>query len=463
LTLVALAGVWIARPAILTAFRAAAIASNFGPFDPDGGFRALVRSLVHASIVLGFGRIIRWKVRTHPDLAGACILMLVTADLAVANARCVLTVPQSVLSAKPEVLRIIEEDERKHPAPGPFRIHRMPDWQPRGWQTTSSADRALDFVVWEHDTLLPKYGINLGVEYTHTFGVGEIYDHEWFFGSSPRIVRNLGMAKALGVEMGREIVYFPRRSFDLWNTRYFVLPFDSLGWRDPSRGYASFLFESERIDPPTQARPTAGDARTLKSWASNRDYQVLRNLQELPRAWAVHRARRLDPPAVLSLDGGGGAAQELLYADDPLWHDATKRAFDPRTVAWVDGKKMTELAPYLSGRPPGLTETVKVTYPRPDRAELEASLESSGLVILADVHYPGWELTIDGKPAPIYVVNRVMRGAAVAAGNHRLVYTYSPRSFLIGRVVSLIGLGVFALLAIACARRPVDPVVGAWS
>ena len=24
--------------------------------------------------------------------------------------------------------------------------------------------------------------------------------------------------------------------------------------------------------------------------------------------------------------------QEILYADDPLWHDATMRAFDPRIV-----------------------------------------------------------------------------------------------------------------------------------
>ena len=99
---------------------------------------------------------------------------------------------------------------------------------------------------------------------------------------------------------------------------------------------------------------------------------------------------------------------------------ATMRAFDPRRFAWVDNSKKTELAPYLRGRPHGPTETVKVTYPSPDRAELEASLESPGLVILADVYYPGWELTIDGKPAPIHAVNRLMRGAAVTAGKHRL-------------------------------------------
>ena len=86
-------------------------------------------------------------------------------------------------------------------------------------------------------------------------------------------------------------------------------------------------------------------------------------------------------------------------------------------MAWVDNDKKTELGPYLSGRPPGPTETVKVTYPSPQRAELEASLESPGLVILADVYYPGWELTIDGKPAPIYPVNRLMRGRGRPGGD----------------------------------------------
>ena len=52
-----------------------------------------------------------------------------------------------------------------------------------------------------------------------------------------------------------------------------------------------------------------------------------------------------------------------------------------------------------------------MTYPNPQQAVLEVTLDSPGLVVLADIYYPGWELTIDGKPAPIYRVNGVMRGA----------------------------------------------------
>ncbi len=71
-------------------------------------------------------------------------------------------------------------------------------------------------------------------------------------------------------------------------------------------------------------------------------------------------------------------------------------------------------------------------YPSRRQAVLEVGLDSPGVVILADVDYPGWELAIDGTPAPIYRVNGVMRGAAVSSGSHRLVYTYAPQSFRIG-------------------------------
>ena len=89
-------------------------------------------------------------------------------------------------------------------------------------------------------------------------------------------------------------------------------------------------------------------------------------------------------------------------------------------------------------------------------------LESPGLVILADLYYPGWELTIDGRPAPIYRVNRLMRGAAVPTGMHHLVYSYVPRSFQVGRVVSILGLVGLALLAMAGILGEPVPILRKW-
>src|SRR5436305_3818707 len=115
---------------------------------------------------------------TRPLWSCTIGVFTMSTDLAWAIARYVLTIPQAVLETRPEVLRIIEEAERDKPAPGPYRIHRMPTWKPLSWPSTPSTHRVEELVAWERNTLMPKYGITLGVEYTHTMGVDKLDDYE---------------------------------------------------------------------------------------------------------------------------------------------------------------------------------------------------------------------------------------------------------------------------------------------
>ena len=460
LTLAVLAGVIWERDMILASFRTLKSQSMMGPLDPLGGYQMLLRSLGQAAIVFGLGLLLTIVARKRPHLAGSVAVIVMTADLATANARHVLTVPQAVFETKSEVLRIIEDAERAHPSPGPYRIHRMPIWSPMGWPSTTSKDRNYEIVTWEHDTIQPKYGINMGVEYTHTMGVAELLDYDWYFNGFPRKVRDEQVAKALGVELEDEVVYFPRRAYDMWNTRYLILPYWHGGWRDEFRGYAGFIFETKRIFPESgQFTGASGAKEAEEDWIETRDFRIMRNLQEFPRAWVVHNARMTLPISGVSRETRSAAFQEIMHAGDRIWNDSTQRVYDPHSLAWVGNDDMIALGPYLSGERPRASETVKVTYPDPQRAVLEVDLESPGLVILADVFYPGWELLIDGKLAPVYRVNGLMRGAAVTKGPHRLVYTYKPRSFRMGLLVSLGGVAAFVVLSLACARWPVDSMV----
>src|SRR5262249_8625829 len=177
----------------------------------------------------------------------------------------------------------------------------------------------------------------------------------------------------LAPPLGAQSFSSPRRSYNLWNTRYFIIPSYPHGWRDPWRGYASFLLGSKPIYPPP------GDAGALRR-SRDGDWQIRRNLDEFPRAWVVHDARWLEPFEGASMEARNRAMLEMLSADDPIWHDAKMLAFDPRAVAWVDRDLKPELDPFLSGSPPRPTEAVTVSYPTPQRAELEVELESPGLV-----------------------------------------------------------------------------------
>jgi hypothetical protein len=463
LSLAVLVGVLIERPAILEQFRGFSPPSSYGPFDPDGGYAALVRALLQTSIVLSLGLLAVRLARTRPLWAGALALVVTTGDLAAANIRFVLTVPQALFESTPEVVRLLQEAERAKPTPGPFRVHRMPIWELLSWGKSRSTERNNDLVNFERNTIQPKYGINYGIEYAHTLGVAELYDYEWYYGGFPRKVHNEETARVLNVEVDKEVVYFPRRTFDMWNARYFIVPMHANGWRDEFRGFATFLQGSERVYPPPEKFRGSESQEEAREWVENHDFQIRRNLNEHPRAWVVHNARTLAPTAGLSTEERRKAMQEIVYSDDGFWSDRSLTVYDPLQLAWVEKDQILELGPYLPDLHGGArrrSEPVKVSYPNPQRVEIEADLERPGIVVLADVYYPGWELTIEGKPAPIYPVNRLMRGAAVPAGRSHLVYTYSPRSFRVGRVVSLSGLGVLALLALVFSLRPVDPIVG---
>ncbi len=190
-------------------------------------------------------------------------------------------------------------------------------------------------------------------------------------------------------------------------------------------------------------------------WADQADFKVLENPEALPRAWVVHAAR-----TVPTLPGTGGVdrrrlLEEMAYADD-IWNEANLKVFDPRTVAWLDDQTLAELARFLPGHGGLAGENVAVAYPAADRAVIDVTLGAPGLVILSDTFHPGWELTIDGKPAPIHRVNQMMRGAAIAAGSHQLIYVYRPRSFATGLAISAMGAIAVAITAVVCAIRPVD-------
>ena len=399
--------------------------------------------------------------RRRPWLAGAAGLILMTADLAWANARYVITAPQSLFDTKPEIVAKIEAVERQQPSIGPYRIHRMPSWNPVGWRSVTSKDRLFEMITWERDTIQPKYGINYGVEYTHTMGVAELYDYEWYFAAGfPWKVHDVTVARRMGIEPEKEVVYFPRRAFDMWNTRYFITPDHPNGWRDETRGWAAFAFNSDVVAPDPDLFLGQSGLERHKNWIETNDYQILRNGSEFPRSWVVHDARSTVPVTGLSRDSRSQYMQELLYAADPIWTDSSRHAYDPHNLVWIASDELSELRPYLSGRPPRPSETVKVTYPDPQHAVLDVNLETPGIVVLADVYYPGWELKIDGEPAPIYRVNGLMRGAAVPAKAHQLVFTYAPRSFHIGKLVSVAGLALFVLFGLVCTFRPIDPVLG---
>ena len=73
--------------------------------------------------------------------------------------------------------------------------------------------------------------------------------------------------------------------------------------------------------------------------------------------------------------------------------------------------------------------------------------------MLADTWLPGWQATIDGKPAPILEPYGGLRGIVVEKGAHRLEMEYRPWTVRPGGAMTFLGwLGV-PIIALIERRR----------
>lgn len=414
LALLVVTSLW--REQMIAAFSASPQArapTIYGPFDAQGAVDEISRGLLHGTLICSLTLILILCARRWPRSASLLALVALTADLGLANARHIITVPQAVFDAVPSAAERIARAEANSPESTPFRVQRLPLWPPTTWYETASPERAADIVAWERDTLQPKHGLNHAIDHTYTRDAVGLYEFRRFFETSETSTTSGESA-------------FPRRAFDLWNTRYFVTTNFPDRLRANNRDIAAIFADTQPLDP------LANDDRGML---------ILKNMSALPRAWVVHALYEHD-------------ARDIVTA----LRETGPGAFDPRTSVWLDPRESQALAPFLAGGTPSSGESVAIVRCEPERVELLVTLERPGVVVFADVHYPGWRLRIDDVEAPIQRVNLLMRGAAVTEGRHRLVYSYEPLSFRIGAVLSLAGVATLLVFMVwscrARIRRP---------
>jgi hypothetical protein len=243
---------------------------------------------------------------------------------------------------------------------------------------------------------------------------------------APNVAMRYGLYDARGYDFPIE-----RRYNRLWRDHVtdeedgFAPPTLLASTREPALRVLGLLGVRSIMQPPGEA-PLEG----LRTSYEGPDARLYANPHALPRAWWV-----------------GG--QRIVSSEAAQLEAISEPGFAPRREAIVG--EPVEGMPETPGEPGG---RVRIGAYEPDRVELTASSPGRGLVVLSDVHYPGWNATLDGRQVPIERVDYLLRGIAVGPGEHRIVMTYEPWSWRIGWIVTL--LTALALLAAAMwkgARR----------
>jgi hypothetical protein len=83
----------------------------------------------------------------------------------------------------------------------------------------------------------------------------------------------------------------------------------------------------------------------------------------------------------------------------------------------------------------------------PNRIEINAS--GPGLLVLSEILYPGWNVSVNGKQSEITPVLDLLRGVVLSESDNRIVFTFRPISVYLGCVLGVIGM----LLVLLSMRR----------
>jgi hypothetical protein len=85
--------------------------------------------------------------------------------------------------------------------------------------------------------------------------------------------------------------------------------------------------------------------------------------------------------------------------------------------------------------------TIRLTSYSPNKLVYETQSQSDQFAVFSEVWYGpdlGWEITIDGKKAELIRANYVLRACLIPAGTHQIVMEFKPKSFHIGKYLSMI-------------------------
>ena len=114
---------------------------------------------------------------------------------------------------------------------------------------------------------------------------------------------------------------------------------------------------------------------------------------------------------------------------------------DPADSAWIEGIGDTDNG---SG--------AIVTIGEGSNLRLAADMRAPGWIVVSETAWPGWRAYLDGRRVRMQRANRAFLAVYAPAGQHEIRLRYLPRSFVIGRTISV---AVALLLLIGLIVRQV--------
>jgi hypothetical protein len=134
--------------------------------------------------------------------------------------------------------------------------------------------------------------------------------------------------------------------------------------------------------------------------------------------------------------------------------DTGRAVLDSVSMVAHDPRRFTYLTsdPGIASGPPDSVGTATITRYALHEVDIDVETSRPAILRLADLYYPDWKVTVDGKPDRVLRADHALRAVAVPAGRHVVKFKFASTAFTLGLWVSI----VCSLLAVGLL------VVGWW-
>jgi len=418
-------GIWLRAPEV---FRGVPPDVMFGPLDARGAAADIVQGFFQSACCAFLFWWLLGRASGSKQWPQCAAIILVAVDLGLANAWLLPTADARLWQQPGWLANELGSPQAESSVP--LRLYRRPVWAPARWRSAGSPDRLREGLVWDRASGWPNHHLGPRLAMAAVYATIMPHDYQVFLWYAKR--RGTGRIPN-GDTLASIAVQF------------------------------AVLRGDESLAGGRLTSSSDGAGRGGRSAGAPEDVSLWRLSGPLPRAWLAPRIEVLPPPAT-------GNWRTLWRRTGEVFYPQGRRR-DLRAVSVVEANP-DELAgagiPEEFCSRPGVPAAgsraasagvCRITRYEPTRVELEVDSAEGGLVVLADQYYPGWTLRIEtagqgGRSAPILRANRLMRGAWVPGGRHRLIFRYRPPTVFWGGALSAAGwLGLVLVGGIAWRRR----------
>jgi hypothetical protein len=92
--------------------------------------------------------------------------------------------------------------------------------------------------------------------------------------------------------------------------------------------------------------------------------------------------------------------------------------------------------------------SIRMTSYRPNHLQYGYSAAAPRLTVFSEIYYDkGWNAYVDGKPAPYFRTNYVLRGMLLPSGSHTVEFRFEPAVVATGERIALASSATLLLLA----------------